>query len=130
MHERLLSFLTAIESAVSATPAPAAGVWQMARTINFHRGLARLSLALQKNGEIRPLGTIQVQGYKLADESTCLRAVLGWQSQDQQAVHTICGRPGLDWLRESRRIAAEWCDGAAAVGAVPVARNEEMLASG
>lgn len=128
MHARLLSFLTAIETALApADRRP--GAWCTTRTVNFHRGLARLSVMAGAGERRRPLGSIQVQAYRLADDSACLRAVLAWSGHETPAVHTLGARPGLDWDDQARRLAAAWQEGltTAAPAANAVA---PMLASG
>lgn len=125
MHTRLLSFFNTIENALAADePAPDDGTWQTSRTINYHQGVARLSLAVLKpDHSTLPRGEIQLQSFELPDGSICLRATLGWDGSDAHATHSIYEKPGLDWKREARRIASNWLAGAPA----PLAEMEPAV---
>ena len=78
MHTRLLSFLSDIECALAADdPAPSDGCWETTRTVNYNQGLARLVLGVRlPDGKTESRGNIMLQSFLLADESTCLKAVL------------------------------------------------------
>jgi len=125
MPARLLSFLTAIETSL----APAGGAWRTTRTVNYHRGLARLNVLVGTGEEARSLGSVQLQAYRLADESACLRAVLAWTARETPVVHTLGTRSGFDWDEEARRLAAAWRAGLPAARSATTA-DEPMLASG
>ena len=71
---RLLSFLTDIEKALIAeTPEVDGGAWITSRMVNFHHGLARLTLAPQRGNDF-PGGTIFLQAFELSDGSLSLKA--------------------------------------------------------
>jgi len=113
MSPRLLSFLSDIESALSAgEPSPSGGTWQSTRTVNNGLGLARLYLSTRFNPErTQPLGAVQLQSHRLADGSHCLKAFLSWNGAGAEAVHAIYDKPGLDWAAEAHRLATAWLDG-------------------
>lgn len=118
MNTRLLSFLSDFENALLADdPAPGdGGTWQSTRAVNYHLGLARLTLKVAlPSGQIEARGTILMQSYALADETTCLKASLNWEGRDQAVQRSIYSKPGVDWKREARKIAAEWMAGPPAV---------------
>ncbi|HEY4300151.1 MAG TPA: hypothetical protein VGM73_04720 [Candidatus Didemnitutus sp.] len=121
MHTRLLSFLTDVEKALAADdPSPSDGSWDTSRTINYHLGLARLSLGARLAGEkTEARGAILLQCYKLADGTPCLKAALTWKSSTATTVRSIYSKPDINWGTEARKIGAEWLAGPPAV-AVPV----------
>ena len=120
---RLLSFLSDIESALSADePAPEGGSWQTTRTVNNGVGLARLYLSSRHGSErTEALGAVQLQSHHLADGSLCLKAFLSWNGNGAETVHAIYDRPNLDWAVEARRLAKAWLEGKAAASAEPLA---------
>ena len=113
MSPRLLSFLSEIETALSAAePAPAGGAWQGSRSVNSSLGLARLYLSTRYNaGRLEPAGAVQLQSHRLADGSVCLKAFLSWTGREAESVHAIYDRPQLDWRAEASRLAAAWLSG-------------------
>lgn len=113
MHTRLLSFLTDIECSMAADdPAPSDGSWETTRTVNYNQGLARLVLAVRlPNKDLEPRGTIMLQSYLLADESTCLKAILTWTGSENKIVRSIYAKPETSWTSEARKVAAEWMAG-------------------
>jgi len=86
MSPRLLSFLSDIETALSAAdPAPQGGTWQSTRTVNNYLGLGRLYLSTRYNPErLQPLGAVQLQSHRLADGSVCLKAFLSWTGRQAE----------------------------------------------
>ena len=108
---RLLSFLTEIEHAVRAvSPALNGGGWETTRMVNFHHGLARLTLTPGADNDL-PAGAIFLQGFSLADGSTCLKASLNWQGSESYPVLAVYSTPLLNWKREASRIADTWLEG-------------------
>lgn len=123
MHTRLLSFFSDFERAITADdPCPDDGSWGAERAVNYIAGLARMNLFVRlPDGTRRPRGTVIAQSFKLADGSPCLKAQFSWAGTDSTAVHAIYDKPGCDWTRETRRLAAEWMAG-------PPARVEPVAA--
>ena len=115
MSPRLLSFLSDIERALIAGEAsPQGGTWDNIRTVNYHHGLARLTLAMRRDSELaQPLGTVLMQSFRLADGTICLKAFLSWTGNPAQTVHAIYERTDSDWKIEARRVANAWLHGRA-----------------
>ncbi len=108
---RLLSFLTEIEKAlVAESPALDGGAWAATRIVNFHQGLARLSLSPRAGNESAP-GAIFVQAFSLADGSLCLKASLGWQGHEACPVLAVYSTPQTNWKLEASRIGSVWLEG-------------------
>jgi hypothetical protein len=106
MHTRLLSFLSDLERALAADdPAPLDGAWETTRTVNYHLGLARLSL------NVRTRGQVLLQSYQLADGTPCLKAALSWTGTENGAARAIYSKPDINWTSEARKVAAEWMAG-------------------
>ena len=117
---RLLSFLTDIEkSLVAESPAVDGGAWETTRMINFHQGLARLTLTARPGAEL-PVegGTIFLQSFALADGSLCLKASLNWKGSDAFSVIAVYSTPALNWKLEASRIASVWLEGPASAPAM------------
>ncbi len=116
MHTRLLSFLSDIECSMAADdPAPSDGSWETTRTVNYNQGLARLVLNVRlPDTKIEPRGIIMLQSFLLADESTCLKAILSWTGSDAKVTKSIYSKPEMNWTSEARKVAAEWMAGAPA----------------
>lgn len=126
----MLSFLTDLERALAADdPAPAGGVWQNVRSVNYHQGFARLSLGSQKPGEPTvPLGGVTVQDFRLADGSACLKACLTWQGAAEQTVHAVYETSETNWTAEARLLAGHWLAGRERVSAAEPAHERIALA--
>jgi hypothetical protein len=108
---RLLSFLTEIEKALIAeSPSSAGSAWETTRVVNFHHGLARLTLT-PRAGNTHLGGAIFVQAFTLADASFCLKISLNWTGQDSFPVLAVYSTPTLDWKSEASRIAGSWREG-------------------
>jgi len=108
---RLLSFLTAVENALTAESPPlAGGAWDTTRMVNFHHGLARLTL-IPRPGNPLPGGAIFLQEFVLADASLCLKASLNWKGRDAFPVLAVYSTPQLDWNLEAARVAGTWMEG-------------------
>ncbi len=132
MHTRLLSFLSDIERALAADdPSPEDGTWETSRSVNYHQGLARLTLDVRTATGLKPRGSVLLQGYQLADGTPCLKAALSWHGTETGAVRAIYSKPDLDWTREARKVAAEWMAGPPAdTAASEVAEPAELAAAG
>jgi hypothetical protein len=106
----LLSFLADVERSLLADdPAPDGGIWENSRTVNYHLQLARVNLGVrQPEGRLTPRGTIQLQGFKLADGAHCVKAALTWNGTEARGMHAIYSKPSVDWKSEARRLAAVW----------------------
>jgi hypothetical protein len=110
---RLLSFLSDIERAlVAESPVVEGGAWETTRMVNFHHGLARLTIAPRPGSDL-PLtgGTIFLQAFALADGSLCLKANLNWKGSDAFPVLAVYSTPNLNWKLEASKIASAWLEG-------------------
>ena len=127
MHTRLLSFLSDIECSLAADdPSPSDGSWETTRTVNYNQGLARLVLGVHlPEGKVETRGTVMLQSYLLADESTCLKAILTWTGSEAKVTKAIYSKPDINWTSESRKVAAEWMAGPPAN---PIAASDESAA--
>ena len=110
---RLLSFLSDIERALIAeSPMVDGGAWETSRMVNFHHGLARLTLTARPGVELCATGgSIFVQAFVLADGSLCLKASLNWKASDALPVIAIYSTPSLNWKLEASRVASSWLEG-------------------
>ena len=120
MLPRLLCFFSDIERALLADdPAPNDGVWETTRTVNYSLDLARLALNVRLGDHTAlPRGVINLQGFTLADGTSCLKAALSWAGSSAEVMQSIYTKPGINWTSEARRVAALWMAGPPAV-AVP-----------
>lgn len=128
---RLLSFLSEIERAIVAeSPAIDGGAWESSRMVNFHHGLARLTLAPRAGAELPHAGgTIFLQCFTLADGSLTLKASLNWKGSDAFPVLAVYSTPALNWKLEAARIALAWMEGPPATATVTtMPMREEALA--
>ena len=110
---RLLSFLSDIERSL-ATDSPSGGPhsWDVSRMVNFHHGLARLTLKPRAGCPADAMsGTVFLQSFTLADGSLCLKASLNWKGSDSLAVVSVYSTPALNWKNEASRIASTWLQG-------------------
>jgi hypothetical protein len=107
---RLLSFLSDVEKALLAeSPAVDGGAWETTRMINFHQGLARLTLTPRPAADLPlPPGTIFLQAFSLADGSLCLKANLNWKGSDAFPMISVYSTPTTNWKLEASRIASVW----------------------
>jgi hypothetical protein len=110
---RLLSFLSDIEKALIAeSPVVDGGAWETNRMVNFHHGLARLTLTARPGNDLPCTGgTIFLQAFVLADGSLCLKANLNWKGSDAFPVLAVYSTPTLNWKLEASRIAMAWLEG-------------------
>lgn len=87
--------------------------------VNFHHGLARLTLRPRPGAEdISPGGAIFVQSYVLADGSLCLKASLNWRGSEALPVMAVYSTPSLNWKLEASRIASAWLSGPPAAASI------------
>jgi hypothetical protein len=125
---RLLSFLSDIERALIAeSPAIDGGAWETNRMVNFHHGLARLTLKARPGAEMSATGgTIFLQAFALADGSLCLKASLNWKGSDAFPVLAVYSRPNTNWKLEASRIASAWLEGPPVAGTLTHADMSEQ----
>lgn len=110
---RLLSFLNDIERALTAeSPVVDGGAWDTTRIVNFHHGLARLTLAPRPAADL-PFapGAIFLQAFSLADGSQCVKANLNWKGSDAMPIISVYSTPSTNWKLEASRIASTWLEG-------------------
>lgn len=113
MSNRILTLLTEIERALVANdPTPDGGMWDTLRLINFHQGLARLTLSVRSSaGVTSGRGIILLQHFNLADGTQCVKANLTWQGVEKPVVYSIYSKPLVNWHLEAGQIAVQWLDG-------------------
>ncbi len=113
MSNRLLTLLTRIEHAVVANdPSPEGGNWDTSRLVNFHQGLARLTLSIRSaTGAVSVQGVVLLQDFTLADGTQCVKASMSWDGVEKNSVYSIYSKPTLDWNREAAQIGSQWLDG-------------------
>ncbi len=131
MHSRLLSFISDFERALLADdPSPDEGSWKNERAVNYKTGLARVQLAvLLPDGQTKARGAVLVQGFRLADGVSCLKAQLSWAGSEATRTHSIFSKPGSNWKSEARRLAANWMAGVPAVPEAATIEHEEPAAA-
>jgi hypothetical protein len=122
MAPRLLSLLSLIESSLAEHEAPSVARGRPSRTVNFHKGLARLTF----NDDS---GSILLQGFTLADGQTCVKAMLEWAGAQKPGVQSVYPTEGFNWAGAACRIAEAWMDGPPANEA-PVSANVAAEAMG
>lgn len=133
---RLLSFLAEIEQAMQADdPSPQGGTWDNTRTVNYHQGLARLTLIARTGARAETLGSLLVQSFHLADGSACIKVTLAWKDAPAEGSHAIYEKPATDWSREARTVASAWLNGIPAQteimpAAEPMTVAEPLAATG
>ena len=117
---RLLSFLSDIErSLIAESPMVEGGAWETTRMVNFHHGLARLTLTPRAGAELPCSGgTIFLQAFVLADGSLCLKASLNWKGSDAFPVIAVYATPNVNWKLEASRIASVWLEGPPAAATI------------
>lgn len=104
MAPRLLSLLTLIESSLSQNEAPSVAKGRPMRTVNFNKGLARLTF---NDGS----GSILLQSFTLADGQICVKAMLEWAGAAKPGVQSVYPKEEFNWLGAAHRIAEAWMDG-------------------
>lgn len=126
---RLLSFLSDIErSLIAESPVIEGGAWETTRMVNFHHGLARLTLTARSATEVPlPGGVVFLQAFTLADGSLCLKATLSWNGSESTAVVPVYSTPSLNWKLEASRIASAWLEGPQATASITEAHTEQHL---
>lgn len=99
---RLLSFLSLVQNVLANEGAPEAG-GTVLRTVNYHKGLARMTLGDK--------GSIALQSYTLADGQICVKVGLNWAAASTPGSDAIYPRENFDWLGAAHRIAQAWLAG-------------------
>lgn len=126
---RLLSFLSDVErSLIAESPVVEGGAWESSRMVNFHHGLARLTLAPRAATAELGLsgGTIFLQSFALADGSVCLKASLNWKGSDALPVLAVYSTPATNWKLEASKIASAWLEGPPAAATVTGMEHEHL----
>jgi hypothetical protein len=119
MATRLLSFLTDIEKSLLAELGMLEGPpWETSRTVSYHQGLARMTLAQRSATGVEPKGGIFLQSFVLADGSQCLKASLSWLDSTATQVISVYAKPQVNWRMEAATIANAWISGPPAQDAV------------
>jgi hypothetical protein len=124
MSPRLLTLLNHIETALANHGSRAVSRSPL-RTMNFHKGMARMAFA---DGS----GSILLQNFTLADGQICVRAVFSWEGRTETAMISIYPREDFDWLGAADQIASAWLGGqgpTAAAGSVSASEAEASQAS-
>ena len=123
MAPRLLSFLSLIESALGNHGSDSVARGRPSRTVNFHKGLARMSFS---DGS----GSILLQGFTLADGQICVKAMLEWTGAARPGVQAVYPTENFNWSGAAFRIAEAWMDGPAETAAPAEATEEDLAATG
>lgn len=109
MAPRLLSLLSLIETALGQNEAPCVAKGRPGRSVNFHKGLARMTF---NDGS----GSIFLQGFILADGEICIKALLEWVGAARPGQQAIYPKgDSFNWAGAACRIAEAWLDGPPAV---------------
>ena len=103
MAPRLLTLLSQIEKALAIQGAQAVAS-PVARSINFHKGLARITFS---DGS----GSIHLQNFTLADGQICVRVVFSWQGRTDTGTLSVYPRESFDWHAAADQIASAWLAG-------------------
>lgn len=113
MASRLLSSLNDIEQALRKQSAADMGpTWEVSRMVNYHHGLARMTLTPPADAEPDQMrGVIFLQSYMLADGALSFKASLNWHGCESFPVIAVYAKPGVDWQAEAGRIATAWLAG-------------------
>lgn len=117
MSPRLLTLLNHIETALANHGSRAVGAPPL-RTMNFHKGMARMTFT---DGS----GSILLQNFTLADGQICVRAVFSWEGRAETAMFSIYPREDFDWLGAADQIATAWFGGQTPSGAADTASAPE-----
>ena len=128
---RLISFLSDVErSLLAESPAVDGGAWETTRMVNFHQGLARLTLTPRPAADLPfPPGAIFLQAFSLADGSLCLKASLNWKGSECFPIISVYSTPGTNWKLEASRIASVWLEGPPAATVTSAESDEQSLLS-
>jgi len=131
MAPRLLTLLNQIETALANHGSSVVSTPPL-RTLNFHKGLARMAFA---DGS----GSILLQNFTLADGQISVRAIFSWEGNADTPSLSIYPHEYYDWLAAADQIAAAWLAGqapaATTASANPPAQDvrpavEEVAAAG
>jgi len=111
-------------------PSPDEGTWQNERAVNYRTGLARVQLAVRlPDGQMKPRGSVLIQGFRLADGVSCLKAQLSWTGCEATRPHPIFSQPGSNWKSEARKLAANWMAGVPAPVEAAIEHEEDAVAT-
>ncbi len=114
---RLLSLLTLIEKVLmNELDPPLAG--PVDRTVNFHKGLARIGLCDR--------GAVLLHSYTLADGQICVKAVVTWAGKQESATMSIYPGENFDWFTAAQKIAQGWIAGAQGATVAEPAQAQEL----
>ena len=111
LSTRLLSLLTLIENVMSNEPALVL-TGPVERSVNFHKGLARMGLGDK--------GAVALQSYTLADGQICVKVVLSWAGTAETATSSIYPQENFDWYGAAQKIAQLWLTGPKSARATPI----------
>lgn len=103
MAPRLLTLLSLVEMALS-NEGSAAVAAPTSRSVNFHKGLARMTFA---DGS----GSILLQNFTLADGQICVRASYSWEGSSATGTLSVYPRESFDWLNAAYQLAGVWIAG-------------------
>ena len=115
MASRLLFLLSLIENVFVLNGSPAVQA-RTQRTVNFHKGLARIVFG---DGS----GSILIQSFVLADGQICIKAALGWAGSDATGTHALYPSDDYDWHAAAQKIAQQWEAGIPLPQAAPASEN-------
>jgi hypothetical protein len=131
MAPRLLTLLAQIEKALAIQGSQAVAS-PVSRSVNFHKGLARITFS---DGS----GSIHLQNFTLADGQICVRAVFSWQGSADTGTLSVYPREAFDWQAAADQLAAAWLAGQSALAAqvstpveaaAPPSREQHVAATG
>jgi len=112
MEYRLLSMLAEIENTIRMSQPDEDGTTlESTRMVNFHTGVARLTIRARTPSGIQPRGQLQLQNFQLADGRMCLKVNLSWAGIEACRTVEIFTQGEMSWSREINRVAEAWLDG-------------------
>ena len=121
MAPRLVTLLTLLETAL-VNQGSGAVKNPPSRSVDFHKGLARMSFA---DGS----GSITLQNFTLADGQICVRANFSWTGSTENGTVSVYPRASFDWLAAADQIAAGWMAGPQTPTAASEVRAQDPVAA-
>ena len=118
MAPRLLTLLSQIERALASHGSVAVAT-PAARSVNFHKGLARITF-------VDGSGSILLQNFTLADGQICVRAVFSWQGNPETGTQSVYPRESFDWPAAADQLAKAWLAGKSAASAPTEVVNSQV----
>jgi hypothetical protein len=117
----LLALLNEIEETLIQKAAQQLGLsWEVTRIVNYHHGLARLTLTPKPNANPAQLrGAVFLQQRVLADGTVSLKASFSWHGSEVFPSILVEAKSLTEWKPEAARIAAFWLAGPAAAANIP-----------